>query len=867
MSAAEYQKAATRPRLDRGVIVGIGLLAVMMVGIAVTSYLNTQRLAKGAAQLARSRELIDAITNVQLDTVRLQADLRVYLVTGFEDWLAPYRLSKTRLREDAKQLAILTDGDAEHSPRVKRVLEEIETGIAGFDSVVEIRGGAGGHDAVVQLSRERGPRSFVDPLLQTLAEIQQTERGRLAIREVAASEAFQRTVIYDVIAALLGLTAVVMFVWILGKSTRSRIRDSERLADQRELLSATLSSIGDAVIATDVEGRVVFLNPVAEELTGWAAAEASGVPLERVFHIVNETTRRIVENPATRSLQEGTIVGLANHTILIAKGGREFPIDDSAAPIRSNGKVTGAVLVFRDITQKKLADELLRRSEERRQLALDGAELGAWHFDPVNKELRTDERFRQISGCNTIDLNYEMVIAAIHPDDQLRVREAVTAAIRRDDPVPYDIEYRVCQPNGALRWAHSKGRATFGEADGRLVSFDGTIADITANKLVAELERLRAEELSQADRKKDDFIALLAHELRNPLAPIRNGLQVIKMAEDPAAIENARNMMERQLSHMVRLIDDLLDISRISRNKMELRQARVNLSEVISCAVESARPAIDDAGHELTITLPPQPVFLDADLTRLAQVFSNLLTNSAKYTHRGGHIGLSAECATSNVIVTIRDNGIGIPEHSLPTIFNMFSQVDRSIERATGGLGIGLALVKGLVEMHGGRVSAESAGEGQGSTFTVILPTLDHASVQSELPDVSPPKSGHVRKILVVDDNIDGANSLALMLKLMGNVLDKAHDGIAAVERAEQFRPDIILMDVGMPRLNGIEATQRIRQTDWGKDILIVALTGWGQESDKQRTKEAGCNGHLVKPVKMEQLLQVLNDLEKAQSA
>ena len=324
-----------------------------------------------------------------------------------------------------------------------------------------------------------------------------------------------------------------------------------------------------------------------------------------------------------------------------------------------------------------------------------------------------------------------------------------------------------------------------------------------------------------------------------------------------------RNMMERQLGHMVRLIDDLLDISRVNRGKMELRRTRVLLADVVKSALETAGPSIEAAGHTLAVELPEEPVALHADLTRLAEVFSNLLTNSAKYTERGGHIWLVAHRRQEDVIVSVRDDGIGIPADALPRIFDMFSQVDRSIERTTGGLGIGLALVKALVEMHDGSVTADSAGAGKGSTFTVRLPALENLARPT---DPVTPESGAAaptarRRILVVDDSRDSAISLAKLLELLGNEVHTAHDGVAAVEAANEFRPEIILMDVGMPRLNGYEATRCIREQPWGQSIVIVALTGWGQDADRKMSREAGCNGHLVKPVSLPDLQNLLAEL------
>jgi len=392
-------------------------------------------------------------------------------------------------------------------------------------------------------------------------------------------------------------------------------------------------------------------------------------------------------------------------------------------------------------------------------------------------------------------------------------------------------------------------------AEGKIIGASKVARDITARK--------------EEDRRKNEFIALLAHELRNPLAPLRNGLQVMRLTSgDANAVAQARAMMERQLGHMVRLVDDLLDISRISRNKIELRRARVVLAEVVSSAVETGRPAIEAAGHDLTVSLPHQPIFLDADLTRLSQVFSNLLTNSAKYTKRGGHVWLSALRQQNRVIVSVRDTGIGIPAADLPTIFDMFSQVDRSIERSTGGLGIGLALVKALVEMHGGTVAATSAGPDKGSVFTVTLPVLESVSEPGERDPSEDTRvaRGPRRRVLVVDDNRDSANSMAMMLQLVGDEVMVAHDGIEAVETAAHFRPQFILMDVGMPRLNGLEASRRIREQPWAKDLTIVALTGWGQPGDRVQSRAAGCDGHLVKPVNLADLEKLLAELTRRHS-
>ncbi len=371
--------------------------------------------------------------------------------------------------------------------------------------------------------------------------------------------------------------------------------------------------------------------------------------------------------------------------------------------------------------------------------------------------------------------------------------------------------------------------------------------------------------LQEADRRKDEFLATLAHELRNPLAPIRTGLHVLKMAKGDASVaENARTMMDRQLNHMVRLVDDLLDVSRITRGKLELRKERVELATIVQNAVEASRPLIDQQGHRLSITLPPTPIYLEADATRLAQVLQNLLNNAAKYSDKGGHIWLSAEQQTEELVIRVKDSGIGIPASHLPRIFEMFSQVDSALEKAQGGLGIGLSLVKGLVEMHGGTIAARSDGPGQGSEFIVRLPPLIErkaASSQPDQTDEAAQSNGAQYRILVVDDNEDSTGWLATMLEMMGNEVRTAHDGEAGIAVAAEFRPNLILMDIGMPKMNGYEAAHRIRQEPWGKQPIIVALTGWGAADDRRRTQDAGFNRHLVKPVDPAEIEKLLAEL------
>ncbi|MFL5307282.1 MAG: ATP-binding protein [Polyangia bacterium] len=371
-----------------------------------------------------------------------------------------------------------------------------------------------------------------------------------------------------------------------------------------------------------------------------------------------------------------------------------------------------------------------------------------------------------------------------------------------------------------------------------------------------------AAELAEANRLKDEFVATLAHELRNPLAPIRNALSLIKRSPSGEVATRARDVIERQVDQMVRLIDDLLDLSRVSRGLVELRRARLPLAEVLRGAVETSRPLLDQHGHELTVTLPPEKLTVDADPTRLVQIVANLLNNAAKFTARGGRIelGLAREGA-DGAVIWVRDNGVGIPHEMLERVFDLFTQVDRSHAQVGGGLGIGLTLVRRLVDMHGGRIEAHSGGPGTGSEFRVHLPlapaAAEHADVSPAPPSAEPAVR---RRILVADDNVDAAESLAMILELLGHETRTAHDGAQALEIARAFHPDAMVVDIAMPKLNGHELARYVRAEPWGREILLIASSGWGQDESKQDSLAAGFDHHLVKPVEigtLERLLQV----------
>jgi PAS domain S-box-containing protein len=677
--------------------------------------------------------------------------------------------------------------------------------------------------------------------------------------------------------------------------------------EHKERLRVTLASIGDAVIATDAEGRATFLNPVAEALTGWTMAEAHGRNLDEIFRIVNEHTRKAVENPVHRVLREGAVAGLANHTVLIAKDGREVPIDDSGAPIRTaEGRVAGAVLTFRDVSERRQAEKALRRSEQDARFLADASaalaglvdfestlqkiarlavptfadwcavdmlddsgalkRLAVAHVDPSKVELAHElhRRFPPDPAAPTgvwnvlrtgkseiiPEITDEMLVARVQDAERLRIAREL--GLKSYMSVPLVLRGRVM---GVITFIAAESGRRYG-------TVDLCVVEDLANRAAVAIENARLyQAVREADRRKDEFLALLGHELRNPLAPIRNALNVLKLpGADAAVILRAREMMERQVEHMVRLVDDLLDVSRIMRGKVELRREPVELATVVARAVETTLPIIETEGHLLTVELPPEPLWVNGDLVRLAQVASNLLNNAAKYTERGGQIWLTAQREGGEAVLRVRDTGIGIAPEFLPRLFDMFFQGERRTKESQGGLGIGLPLVRGLVELHGGAIVVHSGGPGKGSEFVVRLPLLATKEDKKGPRSSSATKSLSPRRVLVVDDNVDAADSLAMLLRLQGQEVQVAYDAASALAQAEADPPAIAFLDLGMPKMDGYELARAFRNHPALREVVLIALTGWGQPEDRQRTKEAGFDHHLVKPVEEEALHGLLGD-------
>jgi PAS domain S-box-containing protein len=528
---------------------------------------------------------------------------------------------------------------------------------------------------------------------------------------------------------------------------------------------------------------------------------------------------------------------------------------ESYARVSSTDERLRAITLLQQKAQSLEAEIAHRREVERalsnreRELSdfFENATEGIHKVGPNGVILWANKADYELLGY-TADEYVGRPITDFHADAE--VIESILEKLARGETLT-NFPARLHCKNGTIKHVLISSNACF--EDGRFAYTRCFTRDVTR-------EWQAENALRESDRRKDEFLATLAHELRNPLAPIRNALELLDVENvDRNLLLEAQSVMKRQVGQLTRLVDDLLDVSRITRDKLDLRTEPIELATVIKEAVETSRPLIDAAGHALTLDLPAEEIFINADLARMSQVFSNLLNNSAKYTERGGKIEIAAWRDGAEIAVTVRDNGIGIACEELANVFDMFRQVDRSLERSQGGLGIGLTLVRRLVELHGGTVDAQSAGLGRGSEFTVRLPIATDGVLVSKAASHD---NGHESKrlrILVADDNKDAGETLSLYLRIKGHHVRTVRDGMEAVELVPDFRPQVVLMDIGMPNLNGYDATRAIRETACGKDSFIVALTGWGQESDIERSMEAGCSAHLVKPVDLAALEQMID--------
>jgi len=766
----------------------------------------------------------------------------------------------------------------------------------------------------------------------------------------------------------------------LTETQDALVRTTEALRQQQECFRVALSGIGDGVIATDLDSKISLFNSAAETITGWLAADAMGRSAHDVLTLRNTETHQPMENAVSEVLRSGKTLSMGQHVGLVRKDGTLVAIEDSTAPTHdSSGRVSGCVVVFHDVTQRRRAEHSLRANEDRLrdaarrlQLAMTAGDLGDWVWDAESNLMSLSPRAAQIFGLPpNVPVSREQLRALVSAEDgEMTQREFEKAIRERGD---YNVEFRVTRPSGVRCWAAGRGRGVYSDS-GAVVGMIGVVQDVTERRNADEIrghlaaviesstdaviskslqsiiltwnqaaermfgyradeaigksvtllippghddeeqtimERLKRgervdhyetvrvrkdgtriavsiavspikdssgriigaskiardisgqkrveEALRITDRRKDEFLATLAHELRNPLAPIR---QATLIAQSPAATEAQKRwsheVINRQVRNMALLLDDLLDISRITRGTLALRFEPTDLAAIVDAAVETSRPSIDAKRHQFSVQLPQERIALTADPLRLAQVLANLLTNAAKYTDPDGRISLTAERVGQQIVLRVCDNGIGIPAESIGNLFEMFSQVKSSKDRSEGGLGIGLALAKGLVELHGGTIQVRSAGVEHGSEFIVRLPLRIHQERAEVKAAPTSPENPLQRRVLIADDNRDAAESLALLLQIEGHEVIAVHDGREALTAFESWKPDAALLDIGMPGLNGYEIARAIRRMPGGQGVTLIAVTGWGQDNDKAQALQAGFNHHFTKPVEPDALTALL---------
>ncbi len=624
-----------------------------------------------------------------------------------------------------------------------------------------------------------------------------------------------------------------------------------------ETLDRAMRSLDAGVLIADGEGIVVYASDEAQRLTQVAWAPGKRLRVGELFTARTEPSGRALALPgpgeAARDLADAVLLG---------RHGLETPIEGCVT--RSGDG--GLVLIFRDDTERRQRLRHLRGSEERYRSFFELSLQGCWRFElerPCPTALPEDEqvehfyRFGYLAECNP---EMARLYGFGGPDEIVGAR--LGDLLPPSDPHNREFLLAFIRSGYRLQGAESHELDRAGTPrifvnnlvgvleNDFVVRAWGSQLDVTDHRRLEDELRRQAAELALADRRKDQFLALLAHELRNPLAPIRNAVEALRL--DSTSVEWSRSVVERQVKQLARLVDDLLDVSRVTLGTIRLRRERVALKELIDHALEASGPLIEERAHQVSVDLPPEPVVFRGDSARLEQVLTNLLNHAAKYTPPEGRIEIVAELAGEQIKIKVKDNGIGFPGELREGLFRAFGQAEHALDRAGGGLGLGLALARSLVEMHGGTVSAYSDGPGLGSEFVVSLPATDAGLEPDPAPDPQTTVAGRtVRplRILVVDDNHDAADSLAVLLGMWGHDANVALDGPSALEELRRQRPEVVLLDIGLPEMDGYEVARRLRRTKEGRDVLLVAITGYGQREDRRLSQEAGFDDHLVKPV------------------
>ncbi|WBK01838.1 PAS domain S-box protein [Methylocystis parvus] len=630
-------------------------------------------------------------------------------------------------------------------------------------------------------------------------------------------------------------------------SAAERARAQAALRESEFRLQLALNSGNIGIYEWRIEtGELIWDDRLRAQ---WGARSNSPISHQTFFDVIHPADRERVRSAVDRALKPGSGRIFLEEYRVSCSGGAERWVAATGAVFFEDKKPVRMVGTSQDITARKYTEAERQKFVALAEQSMEFVSFCSMDFEPL---------YLNPAGAKLVGLAREQAFFVRMSDyffqeDHDFVFEEFFPKVQREGHANTELRFRHFKTGEAL-WMLYNVFVLRDERD-EPIGFATVSRDISERKLVEDA-------LKAADRRKDEFLATLAHELRNPLAPVRNAVHVLR--HDAAATVTAKRdlallaMIDRQVEHLVRLVDDLLEVSRITRGKIELKKRRVDLAEILRHAVETAQPTIDHAQHSLHVALPSEALELDADPVRLAQVFTNLLNNAAKYTEHGGDIWLMVERCEGEAVVTVRDSGVGIPAEMLPRVFDLFTQIDRTLGRAQGGLGIGLALVKSLLELHGGSVEAQSEGSGRGSAFVVRLPTLARDSTEESMPATAPTELRAVRRILVIDDDHDVADSLVMFLETFGAIVQVAYSGASGVEALADFKPDLVFLDLGMPGMDGYETARRIRALPEGRGVKLVALTGWGQEQVYDRARAAGFDRQLTKPAGFEALQQLL---------
>jgi len=879
---------------DRSLWVTVVLVFVLVLVNAGLMERNLDKLLSNVAWMAHAREELTALARLSELSASAEIDGLSYLATQDRAYQEAYSRIRPQLAQRFAELEEMTTREPGQHARAVRLEERMRERLSELDAALSLAD-ANGSDRRKDMAAAV-PRETLSAVHALIGAMQDEERSLYGETLENSRRTYLTTVASVIGGAMTGIFLVVLVAILIRQSIT--LRDGGR-----RFLRASLDALSSHIAVLDDKGTVLEVNAAWRETARLHGLRGPALDIGQNY--VEGFEQRATSDPdaalAARGIRD-VLSGLRTQFTMRypseGAGGRRW-FQMQVTRFRQRDGPLRLVVAHEDLTQQVTAElAMRRRSNQLQRLAVASSQIAA------ARDVDTAVAAMTANARSLVDARWALGVVqlparpracAVNIWDQwddgraselvlgdqafAALLERLAAPVRRTrgqleaDADWHEVRTLLSQLpalNGLIalpligRGGTRHGLLLLSDCIEGEFSDDDTAVLVQLSQVMnVALDNARLyEELRDADRRKDEFLATLSHELRNPLAPIRNSLRTMEIAEQPALLERSRAIIDRQVTQMVRLIDDLLDISRITRGKLELRLDAVMIQEAVQAALETTRPLIDAAGHDLTVQLPAQPVYVLGDDARLAQIFSNLLNNAAKYTPPGGRISVEGTVENDDIVVRIRDTGFGIPPDKLPGIFDMFSQVDQSIDRAQGGLGIGLALVKRLVEMHGGRVSVTSGGAGRGTEFEIRLPAAPPGTRQSLAGKVLPTQQprGKMRRVLVVDDNRDATESLVTYLSIAGHSVEGAYDGLEAIERATTYQPDIVLLDIGLPKVNGYEAAQRIRAQRRG-EVVLVAVTGWGQEPDRARAREAGFDVHLTKPVDPAALVALIDEL------